>query len=711
MDGKNGIDWISPELCELLDERMAYRACQPGLAGDIPAPSEPPQWGQLWNPRANLLLECRARLDGGCDIVVYRDLDPNLLARRAHNAGKPWVELVPYYTDQEAELLSDGLGAALAQGRSDLPATGWLEATPSWSTPEGTGTLAQALYASQMATGQAMARPLVTASKKAPAKRKEGTMDTAHREWLENCLAMWGGPRRSAADFVEWAISSPDAPTPPGGLRILESQGSYVPFTLDAQSVPAFLGLEDELNDDQISRSVETATGHSLDDLLAAWSDAVDDLTDGDAMRLATDAGSARSRGLDEALDKLGSTRSTLRYACRAVALRDAELAQAALAAPPRIASETLGHSAEAVQNRDARAAWVAVCPDFGRWLVSCESVADDESPTGESFDLDAWNPLPNGTIEPMGIGGQFWGYTSAHEAFNDPSTTLCSDGAAPSQTEFFEMPFGAFNAALDDGLEALREIAAQAQSERPTCQWANEAVAMVDETLSSPDCPLLPVPHPSDRLEPEQAMPKENHLLVGKDRSIEGARSNTQEHVYYDANYYCDLYDEDEADELSEAMQEDLQMLTGEIDRYLGQAFPDADLWVRGSVGRWDGTSRGFSGPYTSFANLISDTGMNGVFRDCDIDRIWETSDGSLHISGAHHDGCVEVEARVASHEVGERFTNAAEEGDGKETIRAWNAMEEPGMWANCFDETPFRQATSLVEVEADTLKPARRL
>lgn len=711
MDGKNGIDWISPELCKLLDERMVYRACQPGLAGDIPAPSKLPRWGQLWNPRANLLLECRANIEGGCDIVVYRHLDPDLLARRAHDMGRPWVELAPYYTNEKAELLPDGLGAALAQGRSNLPATGWLEAAPSWSAPEGTGTLAQALWESQMATGQAMADLFATASKKAPAERKGEPMDGAHREWLENCLAMWGDPHRSAADFVEWVLSSPDAPTPPGGLRILESQGSYVPFTLDAQSIPAFLGLEDELADDQISRSVETATGHSLDDLLAAWSDAIDDLTDGDAARLATDAGSVRSRGLDEALDKLGSTRSTLRYACRAVALRDAELAQAALDGPPRIASETLGHSTDAIQNRDARAAWVAACPGFGRWLVSCESVADDESPTGESFDLDAWNPLPNGTIEPMGIGGQFWGYTSAHEAFKDPSTTLCPDEAAPSRTEFFEMPFDAFSAALDDGLEALREIAAQAQSERPTCQWANEAAAMVDETLSSPDFPLLPVPHPSDRLEPEQAMPKESHLLTGKDRLIEGARRNTQEHVYYDANYYCDLYDDDEADELSEAMQEDLQMLTGEIDRYLGQAFPDADLWVRGSVGRWDGTSRGFSGPYASFADLVSDTGMHGVFRDCDIDRIWETSDGSLHISGAHHDGCVEVEARVASYEVGERFTNAAQKSDGKEMIRAWNAMEEPGMWANCFDETPFRQATSLVEVEADTLKPARRL
>ena len=711
MDGKNGIDWISPELCKLLDERMVYRACQPGLGGDIPAPSELPRWGQLWNPRANLLLECRANIEGGCDIVVYRHLDPDLLARRAHDTGRPWVELAPYYTSEKAELLPDGLGAALAQGRSNLPATGWLEATPSWNVPGGTGTLAQALWESQIATGQAMAGLFAAASKKVPAERRGKTMDGAHKEWLENCLAIWGDPRRSAADFVEWATSSPDAPTPPGGLRILESQGLYVPFTLDAQSVPAFLGLDDELTDDQISRSVETATGHSLNDLLAAWSDAVDDLTDGDTIRIATDAGSARSRGLDEALDKLGSTRSTLRYACRAVALRDNELAQTALGRSPRIAPDALNNSTEAPQNRGAWAAWVAVCPDFGHWLVSCEPVEDEESPTGKSFDLDAWSPLPDGTIQPMGIGGQFWGYTSAHEAFNDPSMTLCPDEAAPSRTEFFEMPFDAFSAALDDGLEALREIAAQAQSERPTCQWANEAVAMVDETLSSPGRPLLPVSHPSDRLESERAMPKEGHLLVGEGRSTKDARSNTQEHVYYDANYYCDLYDEDDAGELLEAMQEDLQMLTCEIDRYLGQAFLDTDLWVRGSIGRWNGTSQGFSGPYASFASLVSDTGMNGIFRDCGIDRIWETSDGSLHISGAHHDGCVEVEARVASHEVGERFTNAAQEGDRKEMIRAWNAMEEPGMWANCFDETPFRQTPSLVEVGADAPKPARGL
>ena len=711
MDGKNGIDWISPELCELLDKRMAYRACEPGLMGDIPAPSELPQWGQLWNPRANLLLECRARLEGGCDIVVYRDLDPDFLARRAHETGKPWVELVPYYTDQEAELLSGGLGAALAQGRPDLPATGWLEAAPSWSTPEGTGTLAQALYASQMATGQAMAGLLITVSKKTPTERREGAVDNAHREWLENCLAMWGDPRRSAADFVEWATSSPDVPTPPSGLKILESQGSYVPFTLDAQSVPAFLGLEDELDDDQISRSVEAATGHSLDDLLAAWSDAVDDLTDGDAIRLATDAGSARSRGLDEALDKLGSTRSMLRYACRAVALRDTELAHAALDGSPRIALEALGYSAEATRNQDVQAAWVAVCPGFGRWLVSCESVEDEESPTGESFDLDAWNPLPNGTIEPMGIGGQFWGYASAHEAFNDPSVTLCPDEAAPSRTEFFEMPFDAFDAARNDGLEALREIAAGwAQSEQPTCQWANEAAAMVDEALAPSGQPLPTAFRPSTRLEHDQAALEEARVSR-EGNSREDPESNAQERIYYDVGYYCDLYDEDEADELSEAMREDLQMLTGEIDRYLGQAFPDADLWVRGSAGRWDGTSRGFSGPYSSFADLVSDTGMNGIFRDCDMDRIWETPDGSLHVSGAHHDGRVEVEARVASHEIGERFTRAAEEHDGREMIRAWNAMEEPGVWANCFDETPFRQAPPGVKAAADTPTSARSL
>lgn len=82
--------------------------------------------------------------------------------------------------------------------------------------------------------------------------------------------------------------------------------------------------------------------------------------------------------------------------------------------------------------------------------------------------------------------------------------------------------------------------------------------------------------------------------------------------------------------------------------------------LMAKGSVERWNGVSRGHGyydgarrasgrdiGP---FAQLLSDNGYYGVFRDCEIDSIVCDREGTVHVRGVHHDGAVEVAVRAAA-------------------------------------------------------------
>ena len=245
------LGWITPRLCRLLDERMAYRTCRPGLVGDIPNISRPPEWGYLWNPRSSILVDCWENKNGGCDVVVIRGLDPEHLAHGAHEMNVPWTELALDCPGCWTERIPFGLDAAIKRGSVDLPATGWVRAYPlldGSSAPEGTTGLALALGMAQETDGQIM----------------------------DELAALLDG----------------------GG---------------DLKS----------LSGDQMGRAVEDATGRGLIALLGAWSDAMDKLTGADGGRVPRDEASIRLRGLDNALDGLGTTRGALGRACHAVALRD----------------------------------------------------------------------------------------------------------------------------------------------------------------------------------------------------------------------------------------------------------------------------------------------------------------------------------------------------------------------------------------------------
>ncbi len=246
-----GLGWITPKLYGLLDERMAYRTCRPGLVGDIPDTSRPPEWGYLWNPRSNILVDCWENDVGGCDVVVVRELDPEYLARSAHEMNEPWTELALDCPGHWTERVPFGLDSAIRRGSVDLPATGWVRAYPlldDSNAPKGTTGLALALGMAQGTDGQAMDE-LVT--------------------------LLDGGE--------------------------------------DLKS----------LSGDQMGRAVESATGRGLIALLGAWSDAMDKLNEANVGRTPSDEASVRLRGLDNALDGLGTTRSELGRACHTIALRD----------------------------------------------------------------------------------------------------------------------------------------------------------------------------------------------------------------------------------------------------------------------------------------------------------------------------------------------------------------------------------------------------
>lgn len=99
-----------------------------------------------------------------------------------------------------------------------------------------------------------------------------------------------------------------------------------------------------------------------------------------------------------------------------------------------------------------------------------------------------------------------------------------------------------------------------------------------------------------------------------------------------------------------------------GEVSKYLGEFFGSGsvnqsekinDNWansilVKGGNGRYDGPRGGIT-VYENFEEAVDTSpswhGGDNIFADCEIDGIWDEN-GSLFVTGAHHDGraCVEM-------------------------------------------------------------------
>lgn len=88
--------------------------------------------------------------------------------------------------------------------------------------------------------------------------------------------------------------------------------------------------------------------------------------------------------------------------------------------------------------------------------------------------------------------------------------------------------------------------------------------------------------------------------------------------------------------------------------------------ILVSGSVERWDGTSSGIN-VYESFDDAIdcSPSRFQGgnVFADCEIDKVWDEN-GTLFVTGHHHDGGVQVEMRQLT-DAGERLFSQLDYGE----------------------------------------------
>ena len=109
-----------------------------------------------------------------------------------------------------------------------------------------------------------------------------------------------------------------------------------------------------------------------------------------------------------------------------------------------------------------------------------------------------------------------------------------------------------------------------------------------------------------------------------------------------------------------------------GEVSKYLGEFFGSGsvnqsekinDSWgnsilVKGGNGRYDGPRGGIT-VYDNFEDAVDTSpswhGGNNIFADCEIDSIWDEN-GSLFLTGAHHDGRALVEMRQLT-DKGERL------------------------------------------------------
>lgn len=108
-----------------------------------------------------------------------------------------------------------------------------------------------------------------------------------------------------------------------------------------------------------------------------------------------------------------------------------------------------------------------------------------------------------------------------------------------------------------------------------------------------------------------------------------------------------ADISDEEIYGYLSELESLDWEQCTSDLCSYMPH---DSQIISRGSASRWDGISYGFE-----LSNGFDDLLHSDIWKDCETFRIWD-EDGSLYMTGHHHDGSVNVEIKALS-EAGEQL------------------------------------------------------
>ena len=124
-------------------------------------------------------------------------------------------------------------------------------------------------------------------------------------------------------------------------------------------------------------------------------------------------------------------------------------------------------------------------------------------------------------------------------------------------------------------------------------------------------------------------------------------------------------------------------------IDAYLSE-HGAAALMVRGSAQRWDRTSHGYGRLYGTFEELMSDTGYDGIFKDCESFAI-EDDHGELQVTGIHHDGRVVIDVRPLTPELKDAFREW-EDGYEKPSMtihEIWEKASKPCIASECYGMT----------------------
>lgn len=177
----------------------------------------------------------------------------------------------------------------------------------------------------------------------------------------------------------------------------------------------------------------------------------------------------------------------------------------------------------------------------------------------------------------------------------------------------------------------------------------------------------------------------------------------NDDRYVLYDAGSYADLVDDrdfrayvaeesallgdgsrepsdndlwEEATRLSENdLREEAYSISARIDAQVRSVHPEWGsrylLMVKGRSSSWAGSTSGhcyYAGDAgrPAFMKFLYDNGPEGLFKDCEIDSVWEDRDGTVHVRGVHHDGSVEVAVRAV----------APDAEDMEQGLLEWNGM-----------------------------------
>lgn len=150
--------------------------------------------------------------------------------------------------------------------------------------------------------------------------------------------------------------------------------------------------------------------------------------------------------------------------------------------------------------------------------------------------------------------------------------------------------------------------------------------------------------------------------------------------------------YPEDEIDNVcSELRDEDSVLETSRLKAFFGGADGTRKkmnpswgnhVMVRGTAERWNGSSSEIIA-YENFEDSLDCSpnrfGGDNIFADCEIDRICDVN-GSLYVSGYHHDGRVAVEMRQLTDAGEEIWGRLDYEGDIDEPIEAMGRTYEYG-------------------------------